>query len=500
MSKKIIPKTAFLSVSDKSGLVPFARFLKNKKVKIIATGGTVKALKRAGIPAVSIASITGFPEIFGGRVKSIHPKIAGGILGERDIHNDEAKKNGIEWIDLVVCNLYPFKRVAKTLGASLKEKIENIDVGGPTMIRSAAKNNKWVSVVVDPGDYGVLKKAISAGGVDERMRLSLASKAFNYCANYDLAIATELENLLETGSGAISLRYGENPHQKAFVIKEARGSAGVPQAKQLQGKELSYNNFLDSEAALLCLHEFKGSSCVIVKHGSPCGIGFGETTKTAFLGALRVDPLSAFGGVVAINKGCDLATAKELNKVFFEVVIAPAFDGGALAFFSKKKNLRILLLKKHKPRRVVVRDISGGRIAQETDLSTLKMGGLKTATRRKPTKTQLSALELAWCAVKHTKSNAIVVAYNKKIISISGGQTSRVSAVKDALNKTRVPGGCVLASDAFFPFRDSIDLMAKYKIKSIIQPGGSIKDKEVIAACDEHGISMVFTGTRVFKH
>jgi phosphoribosylaminoimidazolecarboxamide formyltransferase/IMP cyclohydrolase len=280
MSKKIIPKTAFLSVSDKSGLVPFARFLKNKKVKIIATGGTVRALKKAGIPAVSIASITGFPEIFGGRVKSIHPKIAGGILGERDIHNDEAKKNGIEWIDLVVCNLYPFKRVAKTLGASLKEKIENIDVGGPTMIRSAAKNNKWVSVVVDPGDYGVLKKAISAGGVDERMRLSLASKAFNYCANYDLAIATELESSLETDGGAISLRYGENPHQKAFVIKEARGSAGVPQAKQLQGKELSYNNFLDSEAALLCLHEFKGSSCVIVKHGSPCGIGFGETTSS----------------------------------------------------------------------------------------------------------------------------------------------------------------------------------------------------------------------------
>ena len=491
---KIKPKTALLSVSDKKGLVPFARFLESQKIKLIATGGTARALKESGIKVSSISSLTKFPEIFGGRVKSMHPKIAGGILGQRDIHKKEAKTNKIRWIDLVVCNLYPFEVVAKNPRASLEEKIENIDVGGPTMIRSAAKNNKWVSVVVDPKDYKNIQKSISGGGTSEKDRLRLAGKAFDHCASYDRAISTELEE------AALHLRYGENPHQKAFVLKEKHKSFGLPQAKQIQGKEMSYNNFLDGEAALLCLYEFKEPSCVIVKHGSPCGLGSGKTPKAAFLNALKVDPLSAFGGVVAMNKKCDLSTAKELNGGFFEIVVAPSFDSKALSLFSKKKNLRVLSLGKYKPKKSFGKEIAGGWVIQETDLSKIDVSSLKTVTKKPPTKAQLSTLALAWKTVKHAKSNAIVVAHNKKIISISGGQTSRVDAVRYALTKTRVPAGAVLASDAFFPFRDSVDLMAKYKIKSIIQPGGSIKDKEVIGACDKHGISMVFTGTRVFKH
>ena len=491
---KIKPKTALLSVSDKKGLVPFARFLESQKIKLIATGGTARALKESGIKVSSISSLTKFPEIFGGRVKSMHPKIAGGILGQRDIHKKEAKTNKIRWIDLVVCNLYPFEVVAKNPKASLEEKIENIDVGGPTMIRSAAKNNKWVSVVVDPKDYKNIQKSISGGGTSEKDRLRLAGKAFDHCASYDRAISTELEE------AALHLRYGENPHQKAFVLKEKHKSFGLPQAKQIQGKEMSYNNFLDGEAALLCLYEFKEPSCVIVKHGSPCGLGSGKTPKAAFLNALKVDPLSAFGGVVAMNKKCDLSTAKELSGGFFEIVVAPSFDSEALSLFSKKKNLRVLSLGKYKPKKSFGKEIAGGWVIQETDLSKIDVSSLKTVTKKPPTKAQLSTLALAWKAVKHAKSNAIVVAHNKKIISISGGQTSRVDAVRYALTKTRVPAGAVLASDAFFPFRDSVDLMAKYKIKSIIQPGGSIKDKEVIGACDKYGISMVFTGTRVFKH
>ena len=494
MNKKIVPKTALLSVSDKSGLVSFGKFLKKKKIKIIATGGTAKTLKGAGVPVVSVSSITNFPEIFDGRVKSVHPKIAGGILGQRDVHKKEAKTNKIGWIDLVVCNLYPFEAVTKNPKATLEEKVENIDIGGPTMIRSAAKNNKWVSVVVDPKDYKGIQKSISGGGISEKDRLKFAGKAFDHCASYDRAISTELEE------AALHLRYGENPHQKAFVLKEKHKSFGLPQAKQIQGKEMSYNNFLDGEAALLCLYELKEPSCVIVKHGSPCGVGSGKTLKAAFRNALAVDPLSAFGGVVAMNKSCDLLTAKELNKTFFEIIVAPSFERGALSLFSKKKNLRILSLSGYKPKKVSGKEIAGGWVVQETDLSKIDVSKLKIVTKKAPTMAQLSTLELAWKAVKHTKSNAIVVAHNKKIISISGGQTSRVDAVRYALTKTKLPVGSVLASDAFFPFRDSVDLMGKHKISSIIQPGGSIKDQEVIAACNEHKMSMVFTSFRVFKH
>ena len=491
---KIKPKTALLSVSNKRGLIPFARFLSKQKIGLIATGGTAETLRAAGIKVSSVSSLTGFPEIFGGRVKSIHPKIIGGVLGQRDVDKKEAKKNKISWIDLVVCNLYPFEAVAKNPKISFEEKVEKIDVGGPTMIRAAAKNNRWVSVVVDPKDYKKIKKSISVGGVSEKDRLGLAGKAFDYCSSYDRAISVEL------GGTSKRLRYGENPHQKAFVLREENSSFGLPQAKQLQGKDLSYNNFLDGEAALLCLYEFKDPSCVIVKHGSPCGIGSGKTPRVAFLNALDVDPLSAFGGVVAINRRCNLSTAKELSKTFFEIIVAPSFDSDALSLFSKKKNLRVLSLSGYKPKKVLGKEIAGGWVVQETDLSRLKTNKLKTVTKKAPTKTQLSSLALAWRAVKHTKSNAIVVVHNKKVISISGGQTSRVDAVKYALTKAKIPSGAVLASDAFFPFRDSIDLMGKHKIGAIIQPGGSIKDQEVVAACNEHKISMVFTSFRIFKH
>jgi len=491
---KISPKTALLSVYDKKGLVPFARFLEGQKIKLIATGGTAKILRENGIKVSSTSSLTGFPEIFGGRVKSMHPNIAGGILGQRDKDSKEAKTNKVMWIDMVVCNLYPFQQVADNPDSTLSEKIENIDIGGPAMIRAAAKNNKWVSVVINPKDYKNIQKSIGGGGISKKDRLKLAGKAFDHCASYDRSISTELEE------SALHLRYGENPHQKAFILKEKHNSFGLPQAKQIQGKEMSYNNFLDGEAALLCLYEFKEPSCVIVKHGSPCGVGSGKTLKAAFLNALKVDPLSAFGGVVAMNKRCDLSTAKELCKKFFEIIVAPSFDSGALSLFSKKKNLRVLSLGKYKPKKSLGKEIAGGWVIQETDLSKINISKLKTVTKKSPTKAQLSTLALAWKTVKHAKSNAIVVAHNKKIISISGGQTSRVDAVKYALTKTDIPAGAVLASDAFFPFRDSIDLMSRYGVASVVQPGGSIKDKEVVDACNEHKMSMVFTSFRVFKH
>ena len=491
---KISPKTALLSVYDKKGLVPFARFLEGQKIKLIATGGTAKILRENGIKVSSTSSLTGFPEIFGGRVKSMHPNIAGGILGQRDKDSKEAKTNKVMWIDMVVCNLYPFQQVADNPDSTLSEKIENIDIGGPAMIRAAAKNNKWVSVVINPKDYKNIQKSIGGGGISEKDRLKLAGKAFDHCASYDRSISTELEE------SALHLRYGENPHQKAFVLKEKHKSFGLPQAKQIQGKEMSYNNFLDGEAALLCLYEFKEPSCVIVKHGSPCGLGSGKTPKAAFLNALKVDPLSAFGGVVAMNKKCDSSTAKELSGGFFEIVVAPSFDSEALSLFSKKKNLRVLSLEKYKPKKSFGKEIAGGWVIQETDLSKINVSKLKTVTKKPPTKAQLSTLALAWKTVKHAKSNAIVVAHNKKIISISGGQTSRVDAVKYALTKTDIPAGAVLASDAFFPFRDSIDLMSRYGVASVVQPGGSIKDKEVVDACNEHKMSMVFTSFRVFKH
>tara|TARA_B100000427_G_scaffold252346_1_gene215653 strand:+ start:441 stop:1940 length:1500 start_codon:yes stop_codon:yes gene_type:complete len=499
MNNKIIPKTALISVSDKKGLLPFARALKKHGVQIIATGGTAQALKKGGVGVKKISSITKFPEIFGGRVKTLNPLISGGILGQRDRDEKEAKEYGIPWIDLVVCNLYPFSKVAKTPGSSLDEKIENIDIGGPTMIRAAAKNFKWVGVVVSPKDYTGISKDISSGGLSEQKRFNLSKKAFGHCSKYDQTI---FDVLNKKGGESASLRYGENPHQKAFVVKAgADSSVGVPQAEQLQGKELSYNNFLDGDAALQCLAEFKKSpACVIVKHNSPCGVGVGKNIVEAFSRSLDVDSLSAFGGVVALNKKCTVELAKKINKVFFEIIIAPSFDAGSLKIFSKKKNLRVLCLKNYSSPEFTIKTIGGGSLGQARDSSKLLKKHLVTPTKKKLTQNQVDTCLFAWKVVKHTKSNAVVVAKNNKIISISGGQTSRVDATKIAFEKTKIPPGCVVASDAFFPFKDSIEAMAKHKISAVVQPGGSIRDAEVIDSCNKNKIAMALTGFRVFKH
>ena len=498
MIKKVLPKTALISVSNKSGILTFARLLQKNGVKIFATGGTASALSDAGIKVSKVSSLSRFPEIFGGRVKTLSPYISGGILGQRDRDKAEAKENNITWIDLVVCNLYPFSDVAKNTNSTMDEKIENIDIGGPTMIRAAAKNFKWVSVVVSPKDYRSVGTAISGGGLTEKKRFSLAKKAFGHCAEYDQTI---FEALSKKAPEHDSLRYGENPHQQAFVVKGDVPSFGIPQSKQHQGKALSYNNYLDGDAALQCLSEFKKSpACVIVKHNSPCGVGLGKNVSEAFTRALNVDSLSAFGGVVAINKKCTVGLAKKIDKIFFEIIVAPSFDVGSLKIFSKKKSLRVLSLKKYLSPAFSIKTIGGGSLGQERDDSCLLEKHLITPTKKKLTPNQLSTGLFAWKVVKHTKSNAIVVAKNNKIISISGGQTSRVDATKIAFEKTKIPKGCIVASDAFFPFKDSIEKMAQYNIAAIIQPGGSIRDKEVVESCNKNKIAMAFTGFRVFKH
>ena len=499
MIKKVLPKTALISVSNKSGILTFARLLQKNGVKIFATGGTASALRDAGIKVSKVSSLSRFPEIFGGRVKTLSPYISGGILGQRDKDKAEAKKNNITWIDLVVCNLYPFSDVAKNTNSTMDEKIENIDIGGPTMIRAAAKNFKWVGVVVSPKDYRSVGAAISSGGLTEKKRFHLAKKAFGHCAEYDQTI---FEALSEKASEHGSLRYGENPHQQAFVVKgDTPSSLGMPQARQHQGKELSYNNYLDGDAALQCLSEFKKSpACVIVKHSSPCGVGLGKNVSEAYSKALNVDSLSAFGGVVAINKKCTVDLAKKMDKIFFEIIVAPSFDVGSLKIFSKKKNLRVLSLKKYLSPEFSIKTIGGGSLVQGRDDSCLLEEHLITPTKKKLTSNQLSTGLFAWRVVKHTKSNAIVVAKDNKIISISGGQTSRVDATKIAFEKTKIPKGCIVASDAFFPFKDSIEKMAQYNIAAIIQPGGSIRDKEVVESCNKNKIAMAFTGFRVFKH
>ena len=499
MIKKVLPKTALISVSNKSGILTFARLLQKNGVKIFATGGTASALRGAGIKVSKVSSLSRFPEIFGGRVKTLSPYISGGILGQRDKDKAEAKENNITWIDLVVCNLYPFSDVAKNTNSTMDEKIENIDIGGPTMIRAAAKNFKWVSVVVSPKDYRSVGAAISGGGLTEKKRFSLAKKAFGHCAEYDQTI---FEALSKKAPEHDSLRYGENPHQQAFVVKgDVPSSLGIPQSKQHQGKALSYNNYLDGDAALQCLSEFKKSpACVIVKHNSPCGVGLGKNVSEAFTRALNVDSLSAFGGVVAINKKCTVDLAKKMDKIFFEIIVAPSFDAGSLKIFSKKKNLRVLSLKDYSSAGFSIKTIGGGSLGQERDDSKLLKNQLVVPTKKKLTPNQISTALFAWKVVKHTKSNAIVVAKNNKIISISGGQTSRVDATKIAFEKTKIPKGCVVASDAFFPFKDSIEAMARHKIAAIVQPGGSIRDVEVIESCNKNKIAMAFTGFRVFKH
>ena len=504
-------KRALISVSDKNGIVEFARGLSELNIEIVSTGGTSKLLRDANIPVRDVAELTAFPEMMDGRVKTLHPKVHGGILGLRDEHQDVAKAHNIDWIDLVVVNLYPFKATIEKANATFDDAIENIDIGGPTMIRSAAKNMGWVGVIVNPENYSsVLEELRTHKGLSFKCRKMLATQAFEHTAAYDALIHEYLTssrnkpdqfNLKFTKQ--FELRYGENPHQAAAAYRVSGNSSGILSAKQHQGKELSYNNIADADAAYACVREFVEPACVIVKHANPCGAAVADTVYKAFDRALHADAQSAFGGIIALNQMCTREIAESIVEIFFEVLIAPSYSPEALEIFAKKPNLRVLELKNFLNRNhaTEMKFIEGGVLIQDKDLKNVTEQDLKIVTRRKPSAEEIKMMLFAWPVLKHIKSNAILIAKDAVTKGIGAGQVSRVDAVDLALKKAGYDlAGAILASDAFFPFRDSIDRLAHTGIHAIIQPGGSMRDAEVIAACDEHGIAMVFTGARCFKH
>ena len=521
-------KRALISVSDKTGIVEFARELHNQEVEIISTGGTAKKIAEANIPVMDISEFTGFPEMMEGRVKTLHPLVHGGLLGLRDKHADVAKEHDIKWIDLVVVNLYPFSETIQKEGVTFDEAIEQIDIGGPTMLRSAAKNMGWVAVVTDPSDYNVVSEEMKNGGVNFETRKKLATKVFEHTAQYDAIIHNHLreedfpEHLSMSFNKLEELRYGENPHQTAAIYKEPNNAGcNILNAKFLQGKQLSYNNINDADGALATLKEFTEPACVVVKHANPCGVATGDDIADVFKRAYNADSLSAFGGIIALNRPCTAAIAEEIIKVFVEIVFAPSYEPAALEILAKKKKMRVLELGEVKPMTNAkeFKYVEGGMLVQDVDTKVITKDDLKFVTEAKPSDQELSDMLFGWKVLKHVKSNGILTAKNNSTLGIGPGQVSRVDAVKIALRKTQVsppakgetPGvgatgqrgsaeGSVLCSDAFFPFRDSIDMIAETGVKAIIQPGGSIKDEEVIAACNEHGIAMVFTGARSFKH
>jgi phosphoribosylaminoimidazolecarboxamide formyltransferase/IMP cyclohydrolase len=504
-------KRALISVYDKTGIVELVKYLSNNGVEILSTGGTTRHIRNAGIEVIDVSDYTGFPEIMDGRIKTINPKIEGGILGLRDIHKSDAETQNIKWIDLVVCNLYPFADTISKPNVSLKEALENIDIGGPTMIRSAAKNIEWVGILVDVTDYkSVIDELKKFGGLSFETRKLLSAKAFGHCAQYDTIIHNYLkdESLSETFSlsfdKSYDLRYGENPHQKAAAYKNPiRNNQSILDATIHQGKKLSYNNLMDADAALSCLREFSEPTCVVVKHGNPCGVASGDDITNVYKNAFEADSKSAFGGIIALNQTCNHAIAEMINKVFVEIVIAPNYDSTALDILSNKKNLRVLEVDNltSKAPSFEYRYISGGLLVQESDVSTVTENELNVVTKKKPSTSDLADMLFAWKVLKYVKSNAIITVKNKTTLGIGAGQVSRVDAVEIALKKSgNNLENSVLASDAFFPFRDSIDLIADTGVTVIIQPGGSIRDQEVIQACDEHSIIMVFTGKRCFKH
>lgn len=514
MSERAI-KRALISVSDKHGLVPFARQLSELGIEIISTGGTSALLREHQIAVQDVADITGFPEIMDGRVKTLHPHIHGGILGKRKEHADIARRHGIEWIDLVVVNLYPFAEVIQKTDTSFAQAIENIDIGGPGMIRSAAKNMADVTVVVDPADYSFIIEQIQTHGAPVyAQRQALAQKAFQHTAQYDGIIANYLagnteKDLLFPDNVTLSLnkisdlRYGENPSQKACAYRLNNAGDSILDAQQHQGKALSYNNIVDADATLNCVSQFTSTpACVIVKHANPCGVACGTSILEAFERALAADPTSAFGGIVALNQNCDAATAKALSSMFLEVIIAPDFSAEALECFKQKPNLRVLALKASSSATVVQYQwVAGLLLAQEINNPIVNEKDLEVVTQRKPSDEEMKNLLFAWNVVRHVKSNAIVITQNEQTLGIGPGQVSRIDAVHIAINKAGSDlSAAGLASDAFFPFKDSIEPIARAGIKAIIQPGGSIRDQEVIDACNAHGIAMVFTGIRCFRH
>ena len=517
-------RRALLSVSDKHGLLDLARALDALGVELLSTGGSARALREAGLPVREVREITGFPEIMDGRIKTLHPRIHGGLLGRRGTDDAVMAEHGIAPIDLLVVNLYPFERTVARPDCGLDEAIENIDIGGPAMLRAAAKNHAHVAVLVDPADYAPLIEALHGeGGTTLALRQRLAAKAYAHTARYDGLIADWLGAQIEHARGepfaptlhlalrrAYSLRYGENPHQAGALYLEAGAAPGVAAtARVLGGKELSYNNLADADAALECVKAFQRTpACVIVKHGNPCGVALGADNLEAYQAAYACDPTSAFGGIIAFNQALDGATAAAiLAQQFVEVVLAPEIDMDAQAAFTKKPNVRVLATgawpEQAAPARELKR-VAGGYLVQDTDRDTLLLTDLKVVSRRVPSSAELRDLLFAWHVAMYVKSNAIVYARDGRTLGIGAGQTSRVISARIAALKAQEAGqdlhGAALASDAFFPFRDGIDAAAAAGLKAVIQPGGSMRDAEVIAAADEHGMTMVFTGVRHFRH
>lgn len=516
-------KRVLISVTDKTGIVEFAQKLSSYRVEILSTGGTAAQLRKSGIAVKDVSDYTGFPEMMDGRLKTLHPKIHGGLLALRDNpeHMKAVKEHGIDLIDMVVINLYRFEETVAKEGCTLEHAIENIDIGGPTMLRAAAKNYRFVSVITDPADYNVVLAEMekTGGKISEATNFRLAVKTFQTTARYDGAISNYLGKINPDGTEkdfpdtftaqfalAQSLRYGENPHQKAAFYRENDQTlAAISNAKQLQGKELSYNNIMDSDAAWLAVSDFTLPAAVIIKHANPCGAATSSGSLVeAYIKALATDPVSAFGGIVAFNRPVDKATAEELAKIFLEVILAPSFDAKARALLESKKNMRLLEIPISSGKYVSgfdFRRIVGGLLLQERDNISFDIHQAKVVTKRKPTEEEYQALNFAWRVVKHVKSNAIVYATKDQLVGVGAGQTSRVDSVKIAQMKAVLPTkGCVLGSDAFFPFRDGVDMAAEAGITAIIQPGGSMRDEETIQAANEHGIAMIFTGVRHFKH
>ena len=516
-------RRALLSVSDKTGIVEFARELKERGIELLSTGGTAKLLIGHGIAVKEVAEHTGFPEIMGGRVKTLHPKIHGGLLGRRGIDEGVMRDHGIEAIDLLAVNLYPFAATVARPDCSYDDAVENIDIGGPAMVRAAAKNHAAVTVVVDPGDYRAILDELAAhhGSTHVVMRQKLAAKAFAHTAQYDAMVSAYFTGAI--GGEAVTfpddlnlsfrkhldLRYGENPHQQAAFYKDARAiGASVTTAVQIQGKELSYNNISDSDTALECVRQFDSAACVIVKHANPCGVALGETIGASYERAYRTDPTSAFGGIIAFNRELDAATARAiLQRQFVEVILAPGVAAEARKLLAGKDAVRVLEvgdLTRPLSQLLEYKSVAGGLLAQTRDAASIRSHDLRVVTRRAPSPAELEDLLLAWRVAKYVKSNAIVCVKELSTLGIGAGQMSRVVSSKIAAMKAADEGlslqSAAVASDAFFPFRDGLDVIAQFGIKSVIQPGGSKRDGDVIAAADEHGIAMVFTGMRHFRH
>jgi phosphoribosylaminoimidazolecarboxamide formyltransferase/IMP cyclohydrolase len=512
-------RRALVSVSDKSDLIPFVEGLAALGAEILSTGGTARQLREAGIDAIDVSDKTGFPEIMDGRVKTLHPTVHGGLLGRRGTDEAVMEEQGIEPIDLLCVNLYPFEATIAREDATIGDAIENIDIGGPAMIRAASKNHHGVAVVVEPADYDQVLKALNSGGLCLEDRRRLAAKAYAHTAAYDTAITKYLSNslgdeplgahMLYAGRLVERMRYGENPHQNAgFYIDQQVQAGSLATAKQHQGKALSYNNIADSDAALECVNQFEAPACVIVKHANPCGVAVAGSILEAYDKAFKTDPTSAFGGIIAFNRSLDAKTAETImERQFVEVIVAPAVDAGALEACATKKNLRVLETGEwpaDSQPGFDFKKVSGGLLVQNTDRGRITADNLEVVTAKSPTPEQITDMLFAWTVVKYVKSNAIIFCRNGMTIGVGAGQMSRVYSTKIAAIKAADEGlevqGSVMASDAFFPFRDGIDTAAETGISAIIQPGGSMRDEEVIQAANEHGLAMVFTGMRHFRH